>query len=107
MSTATFISTDGHRSTVPVQTGWTMMEGARAANVDGIVAECGGACACATCHVRVDEQWMDKLPPADSSEIEMLACTAESASDNSRLSCQIVMTETLDGIVFYLPASQV
>jgi 2Fe-2S ferredoxin len=106
MPTATFISTDGLRREVDIQIGWSVMEGARAANIEGIVAECGGACACATCHVKVDETWLDKLKPADGGETEMLTCTAEPAGSNSRLSCQIVMSEALDGIEFYLPETQ-
>jgi 2Fe-2S ferredoxin len=106
MPTAIFISENGHRNHADVPVGWSLMEGARAANVSGIVAECGGACACATCHVRVDEAWLPRLPPTDYSETEMLACTAEPASENSRLSCQLQMTPELDGIVLYLPATQ-
>lgn len=106
MPIATFISTHGLRREVDIQIGWSVMEGARAANIEGIVAECGGACACATCHVRVDETWLDKLKPADGSETEMLACTAEPAGNSSRLSCQIVMSDALDGIEFYLPETQ-
>jgi 2Fe-2S ferredoxin len=107
MPNATFISSNGERRTVAIQTGWSMMEGARAANIDGIVAECGGACACATCHVKVDAKWLEKLPPVDGAEQEMLTCTAEPAGSNSRLSCQIMMSDNLDGIEFYLPDTQV
>jgi 2Fe-2S ferredoxin len=82
------------------------MEGARAGDVNEIVAECGGACACATCHVRVDDAWASRLPPADYSETEMLTCTAEPATENSRLSCQLRMATELDGIVLHLPATQ-
>ena len=107
MPNAIFISSGGERKTVVIQTGWSMMEGARAANVDGIVAECGGACACATCHVKVDPAWLDKLPPVAGAEKEMLTCTAEPAGSNSRLSCQLIMREDLDGIEFHLPETQV
>ena len=107
MPTVTFISSGGLRQVVQIQTGWSVMEGARAANIEGIVAECGGACACATCHVKVDEKWLDKLKPADGGELELLTCTAEPAGFNSRLSCQIVMNEALDGIEFHLPETQI
>ncbi|SOE92036.1 ferredoxin, 2Fe-2S [Burkholderia sp. D7] len=106
MPTAIFVSEDGQRRRADVPAGWSLMEGARAADVSGIVAECGGACACATCHVRVDDTWLPRLPLADNVETEMLACTAEPASGNSRLSCQLRMTAELDGIVLYLPATQ-
>lgn len=107
MPKATFIDCDGIATDVTVERGWTLMEGARAANLDGIVAECGGSCACATCHVLVDDEWLDKLAPASQSELDMLTCTAAPADRNSRLSCQIVMLENLDGIVLHLPETQI
>jgi len=75
---------------------WSAMEVIRDANLP-LAAECGGACACATCHVYVDENWTDKLPPAEKQEIEMLDFGV-AVQDNSRLSCQIKMSGALDGL---------
>jgi 2Fe-2S ferredoxin len=73
--------------------------------VPGIPADCGGACACATCHAYVDETWLERLPPMDSTENDMLDCAVE-RRDNSRLTCQVFISEELDGMVLRLPASQ-
>jgi 2Fe-2S ferredoxin len=80
------------------------MECARRANIPGIIAECGGACACATCHVYVDDEWAARVGIANAMERDMLEF-AEAVRDNSRLSCQIKVTDQLDGLTVYLPAS--
>ncbi|MEN1478778.1 (2Fe-2S)-binding protein, partial [Pseudomonas aeruginosa] len=67
--------------------------------------DCGGACACATCHAYIDETWLERLPPMDSTENDMLDCAVE-RRDNSRLTCQVFIREELDGMVLRLPASQ-
>lgn len=89
---------DGSVHEVEVADGYTVMEGAVDNNVPGIVAECGGACACATCHSYIDEQWLGKLPAMDDMEDAMLD-TAEDRRSNSRLTCQIEVTGDLDGLV--------
>jgi 2Fe-2S ferredoxin len=82
------------------------MEGAINNNVRGVIAECGGACSCATCHVYVDDAWIDKLAKADDMEDAMLDAVVD-RKPNSRLSCQIKMSDALDGIVVHLPEKQV
>jgi 2Fe-2S ferredoxin len=96
-----FITPDGVRHEVDVDTGYSVMEAAINNNIDGIVAECGGACACATCHSYVDEAWSDKMPPMDDMEDSMLDAAYE-RKDNSRLTCQIEVTEELDGLVIHV-----
>jgi 2Fe-2S ferredoxin len=98
MPKVTYIALDGVRHEVEVEIGYTVMEGAINNNIDGIVAECGGACACATCHSYIDESWLDKLPPMDDMEDSMLDAAYE-REDNSRLTCQIEMNDALDGLV--------
>jgi 2Fe-2S ferredoxin len=83
------------------------MEGAIKNGVDGIVAECGGACQCGTCHVYVEEQFLAKLPPMQDDENEMLNTTASPRRANSRLGCQIPVTKDLDGLVVHTPETQV
>ena len=73
--------------------------------VPGIIADCGGNCACATCHVYIDEQWREHIPPASKEEREMIDCALH-VEDNSRLSCQVHMTPELDGLVVRIPVSQ-
>lgn len=92
-----YLEADGTRKELEVEVGYTVMEGATMNGVEGIEAECGGACSCATCHVYVAEAWWDKLPGMESLEDAML----ESAVDRkkrSRLACQIQVTEELDGL---------
>ena len=97
---------DGREDTVDVPEGWSLMEAAIQNDIDGIVAECGGGCACATCHVYVDEAFNDKLPAIGDMEGDMLECTAADRTANSRLSCQIRMTPELDGLVVNIPERQ-
>lgn len=106
MPRVTYISHDGHEQEVEVPLGNTVMEGAVDNMIDGIVAECGGACTCATCHVYVDENWLDKVGEPGHFEKDLLEMVIDPA-DNSRLSCQIEVTEELDGLVVRLPKSQI
>ncbi|MCP5089674.1 MAG: 2Fe-2S iron-sulfur cluster binding domain-containing protein [Gammaproteobacteria bacterium] len=101
MPEITYVTSDGNRHEVEVETGYSVMEGAINNDIDGIVAECGGACACATCHSYIDEGWLDKLPEMDDMEDSMLDAAFERKS-NSRLSCQIEVSEALDGLVVYV-----
>ena len=87
MPKVTYIAHDGTRTEIDVPAGWSVMEGAIQNDINGIVAECGGGCACATCHVFVDETWMDRLDPAGDMENDMLECTAVERTPRSRLSC--------------------
>lgn len=96
-----YIALDGERHEVDVENGYTVMEGAINNNIDGIVAECGGACACATCHSYVDEAWLDRVPEMDDMEDSMLDAAYE-RRDNSRLTCQIEVNDSLDGLVIHV-----
>ncbi len=96
-----YITPGGERHEVEVEVGYSVMEGAITNDIDGIVAECGGACACATCHSYIDEAWLDKLPPMDDMEDSMLDA-AYDRRENSRLTCQIEMTVELDGLVVHV-----
>src|SRR5271156_2465671 len=102
MPKITYIEHNGKEHSVEVPLGWTVMEGAVKNRVPGIDADCGGACACATCHVYVDPGWLPALPPKAEMEDAMLDF-AVGAAPNSRLSCQIRMTSALDGLVVRVP----
>ena len=106
MPTIHFILKDGSRRSVDAKPGSSLMTTAVHANIRGIDAECGGSCACATCHVYVDEAFLDLLTPADDMEREMLDCVAAPRLPGSRLSCQISVTEQLDGLTVRVPESQ-
>ncbi|MEN2495226.1 MAG: Ferredoxin-6 [Hyphomicrobiaceae bacterium hypho_1] len=101
----TFVNSDGSKKTVEGRIGSTVMETAKLNSIDGIDAECGGACACATCHVYVSEQWVDKVGNPSEIEEDMLDY-ASNILDNSRLSCQIKITGELDGLVVQIPDKQ-
>jgi len=107
MPKVTYIEYNGTEHQVEVPVGLSVMRGAVNNGVPGIDADCGGECACATCHVYVDPQWLDQtgLPQADSQEASMLGFAA-AAESNSRLSCQITMCEELDGLVVRMPEGQ-
>lgn len=83
------------------------MEGARAANIPGIEADCGGACACSTCHVYVDPDWVEQVPEKDEMEEDMLDFAYQPDPKTSRLTCQITVTDALDGLVVLMPERQV
>src|SRR5690554_4757326 len=105
MPTINFILHDGQKVAVEAYEGSSVMHGAMDAMVEGIVAECGGACSCATCQIYVDEAWMEKVGPAWEVEQEMLS-VAPNVQANSRLSCQVEVTDELDGLVVHVPAEQ-
>lgn len=105
MPKITYIEHNGKEHVIDVASGMTVMEGAVKHNVPGIDADCGGACACATCHVYVDAAWADKTGESSGMEQSMLDF-ANDVEPTSRLSCQIKVTEELDGLVVRLPSSQ-
>ena len=105
MAKITYVEFDGASRTVEVKNGLSVMEGAVKNNVPGIDADCGGACACATCHVYVDEAWTDKVGPPSAMEESMLDF-AEGVKPNSRLSCQIKVSDSLEGLSVTTPESQ-
>ena len=107
MPKVTYIEYNGSAHVVEVPIGLSVMRGAVTNNVPGIDADCGGDCACATCHVFVDPAWLDKtgMPVSGSQEESMLSFAAE-AKPNSRLSCQVAMCEELDGLIVRMPQGQ-
>jgi len=105
MVSITFISVDNERNTVDVRSGISLMEAAIQNEVPGIDAECGGACSCATCHVYIDEQWVERAGKPSGIESGMLEAVVEPRF-NSRLACQIPVTESLDGLVVMTPQTQ-
>lgn len=105
MAKITYITFDGTRYDVEAENGSTVMENAIKNSVPGIEAECGGACACATCHVYVDENWTAKTGAPEAMEEDMLDFAFD-VRPNSRLSCQIKVTDELDGLVVNLPEQQ-
>ena len=96
-----YITPDEKRHEVEVPKGYTVMEGAINNNIPGIIAECGGACACATCHSYVDDAWLTRMPALDDMEDSMLDAAYERKA-NSRLTCQIEVTDDLDGLVIHV-----
>jgi 2Fe-2S ferredoxin len=106
MASVTYIAHDGNTTTVDVPEGENVMRGALYNYIDGIAGECGGAPSCATCHVYVDEAWVGKAGDPSETESELLEAAACEVKPNSRLSCQIIMTADLDGLVVHLPEAQ-
>jgi 2Fe-2S ferredoxin len=102
----TFRQPSGESQTVQADSDVSLMSAAFNNSVDGIVAECGGHAMCATCHVYVDLEWLSRLPGMDEVEDELLDDAASPRSDRSRLSCQLVLTDDMDGIVVEIPESQ-
>jgi 2Fe-2S ferredoxin len=105
MAKITYVEHNGAQHVIDVKPGLSVMEGAVKNNIPGIDADCGGACACATCHVYVQEPWLPKTGVKSAMEESMLDF-AENVADNSRLSCQIKVTDDLDGLVVTMPESQ-
>jgi len=105
MAKITFIQPDGETQVVEAEPGVTVMEAAKLNNVPGIEAECGGACACATCHIYVDTAWRDKTGSPAEMEEDMLDFAFD-VREESRLCCQIKVTADLDGLVLRVPAKQ-
>jgi 2Fe-2S ferredoxin len=106
MLNITYIEHDGTVHQVEAESGLTLMEGAVNNEVPGIEAQCGGGCSCATCHVYVDQAWEEKLPEQDAMEKSMLDMSASGLQGNSRLSCQITLTDDLEGLVVQMPEFQ-
>jgi 2Fe-2S ferredoxin len=105
MPKITYITHEGTENTVDVAVGMSVMRGAVANGLPGIDADCGGSCACGTCHVYVGPAWAAKLPAPDQAELDMLEFVS-ARQDNSRLSCQIDVTAALDGLVVTTPETQ-
>jgi 2Fe-2S ferredoxin len=101
-----YVSHTGESREVDVPVGMTVMNAALKNGIDGIIAECGGVCMCSTCHVYVDEKFFGKLLPAQDTEEAVLEISAEERKPTSRLSCQIKMTDDLDGLIVRLPEKQ-
>ena len=106
MPTVVYHLADNRERRIDVPTGTTVMHAAVQNDIEGILAECGGSCACATCHVYVDEAFAAKLPPPDDLEAELLTFTAAEHRSNSRLSCQLVVRPDVEGLIVSLPDTQ-
>jgi 2Fe-2S ferredoxin len=106
MPRVVFVQPSGESQTVDVAPGTSLMTAAVKHGVDGIIGECGGVCMCATCHVYVRQEFLGKLPPIQDTEEAVLEVTNAERLPNSRLSCQIRMTEELDGLTVEIPPSQ-
>ena len=107
MAKITYVEHNGTEHVVDLANGLTVMEGARDNNIPGIEADCGGACACSTCHVYVDPDWVEKVPAKDDMEEDMLDFAFEPDPATSRLTCQIKVTDALDGLRVKMPEKQI
>lgn len=105
MTKVVFISHAGDTHEVDAEAGTSIMRAAVNNGIDGIVAECGGSCSCATCHCYIDEAWLERVEAPSQIEKDMLECVLE-PKPNSRLSCQVTLTDAMDGIVVHLPENQ-
>ena len=105
MPKITYKTQDDKIHTIDVQNGLTVMEGAIQNDIPGIDADCGGGMSCATCHVYVNEEWLDKLPVKEDGEEDMLDMAYE-PKKNSRLSCQLIVSDILEGLVVSIPSKQ-
>ena len=105
MPKITYIDNEGNSKTIDVENGLSVMEGAIQNNIPGIDADCGGSMACATCHVYVEEKWLNKLPKAEDAEVDMIDMAFE-PKKNSRLSCQLIVSEELNGLTVTTPSKQ-
>ena len=105
MPKITYNTHDNQTHTIDVQKGLSVMEGAVQNDIRGIDADCGGGMACATCHVYVNEEWLDKLPKKEDGEEDMLDMAFE-PKKNSRLSCQIIVSDELNGLSVHIPSKQ-
>ena len=105
MPKITYQDNKGKSKTIEVENGLTVMEGAIQNDIPGIDADCGGSMACATCHVYVEEKWLSKLPQAEEAEVDMIDMAYE-PKKNSRLSCQLIVTDELDGLKGTTPSQQ-
>ena len=107
MAKITYVEHSGKEHVVEVRSGMTVMEGARDNGIPGIEADCGGACACSTCHVYVDPGWVDKLPKKQAMEADMLDFAWNPDPLLSRLTCQLKVSDTLDGLKVQMPERQI
>ena len=107
MAKVTFKQPDGTETTVEAAAGVTVMEAAKINLMSGIEAECGGACACATCHVYIDANWVEKTGKPNEMEEDMLDFAYEPDPERSRLTCQLKVTDALDGLVVQMPEKQI
>ena len=105
MPKVTYIESSGKKHEIDVDSGLSIMEGAVQNSIPGIDADCGGSCACATCHVYVNDEWLKKIPEITDTEKDMLDFAFE-PKKNSRLSCQLILDETHNGIIVNLPRKQ-
>ena len=105
MSKITYIDNEGNSKTIEVENGLSVMEGAIQNNIPGIDADCGGSMACATCHVYVEEKWLNKIPKAEDAEVDMNDMPF-APKKNSRLSCQLIVSDVLDGLTVTTPSKQ-
>ena len=105
MSKITYIDSRGNSKTIDVANGLSVMEGAIQNNIPGIDADCGGGMACATCHVYVKEEWLNKLDKPEDAEQDMIDMAFE-PKKNSRLSCQLIVSDKLDGLIVTTPSKQ-
>ena len=105
MAKIKYIEHNGKEHVIEVQNGLTVMEGAIQNDIPGIDADCGGGMSCATCHVYVNDEWLDKLPEKEDGEEDMLDMAFEPKM-NSRLSCQLVVSNELDGLIVNIPSKQ-
>ena len=105
MPKITYKDNQGNSKTIEVEKGLSVMEGAIQNDVQGIDADCGGSMACATCHVYVEEKWLNKLPKAEEAEEDMIDMAFEPRK-NSRLSCQLIVSDELDGLIITTPSKQ-
>ena len=105
MPKITYKDNKGSSKTIKVENGLTVMEGAIQNDIPGIDADCGGSMACATCHVYVEEKWLDKISKAEEAEVDMIDMALE-PKKNSRLSCQLIVSDELDGLIVTTPEKQ-
>ncbi len=106
MARITYKQHDGTEHVVEVEPGTSVMQGALNNDISGIVAECGGSMACATCHVYVDDAWAEKLPETEEMENQMLDCVAAERRASSRLGCQVNVSDEVDGMIVRIPETQ-
>ena len=105
MTKITYTDQQGNSKTIEVENGLSVMEGAIQNDISGIDADCGGSMACATCHVYVEEKWLNKLPKAEDAEVDMIDMAFE-PKKNSRLSCQLIVSDELNGLTVTTPSKQ-
>ena len=105
MPKITYKDYQGNSKTIEVESGLSVMEGAIQNEIQGIDADCGGSMACATCHIYVNDNWLDKIPKAEDAEVDMIDMAFE-PKKNSRLSCQIIVSDEIDGLEVNIPSKQ-